>query len=221
VPVKESDRKIEIVSERQWLERANSFPPPNPSVAIHPQTAVRDWRFGRVSLETIDLRTVHAMAGEASRTGPSAAPSLGPTFGGAGTATKAKFLPLETKNTELGWGVVHFYREGDETPGLTEVDHHESETANSEDNDCTTLCIPAVPAYMSPGDLMGFVGEKWTGDISHCRMVMTSRMNRYLALLKFRDNFRAKQWRREFDGRVFNTMEVSETISELTGHLLT
>lgn len=210
VPAKESDRKIEIVSERQWLERANSFPPPNSSVAIHPQAAVRDWRFGRVSLETVDLRTAHAMAGEASRTGPSAAPLLGPTFGGAGTATKAKFLPLETKNTELGWGVVHFYREGDETPGLVEVDHHESETANLKDDDCTTLCIPAVPAYMSPGDLMGFVGEKWTGDISHCRMVMTSRMNRYLVLLKFRDNFRAKQWRREFDGRVFNTMEVSD-----------
>ncbi|EGU84600.1 hypothetical protein FOXB_04788, partial [Fusarium oxysporum f. sp. conglutinans Fo5176] len=205
--VKDSGRKIEIVTERQWLERANSFPPPNSSVAIHPQNAVRDWRFGRVSLETVDLRTGHAMAGETTRSGPSAAPSLGPTFGGAGTATKAEFLPLETKNTELGWGVVHFYREEDETSGLIETNHQETEASGSKDTDCTTLCIPAVPAYMSPGDLMGFVGEKWRGDISHCRMVMTSRMNRYLVLLKFRDNFRAKQWRREFDGKVFNTVE--------------
>lgn len=208
--VKDSGRKIEIVTERQWLERANSFPPPNSSVAIHPQNAVRDWRFGRVSLETVDLRTGHAMAGETTRSGPSAAPSLGPTFGGAGTATKAEFLPLETKNTELGWGVVHFYREEDETSGLIEANHQETEASGSKDTDCTTLCIPAVPAYMSPGDLMGFVGEKWRGDISHCRMVMTSRMNRYLVLLKFRDNFRAKQWRREFDGKVFNTVEVSD-----------
>ncbi|KAF5669718.1 RING UBP finger domain-containing protein [Fusarium denticulatum] len=205
--VKDSGRKIEIVTERQWLERANSFPPPNSSVAIHPQNAVRDWRFGRVSLETVDLRTGHAMASEATRSGPSAAPSLGPTFGGAGTATKAEFLPLETKNTELGWGVVHFYREEDETSGLIETAHQETEASGSKDTDCTTLCIPAVPAYMSPGDLMGFVGEKWRGDISHCRMVMTSRMNRYLVLLKFRNNFRAKQWRREFDGKVFNTVE--------------
>ncbi|KAF5595832.1 RING finger [Fusarium pseudocircinatum] len=205
--VKDPGRKIEIVTERQWLERANSFPPPNSSVAIHPQNAVRDWRFGRVSLETVDLRTGHAMAGEATRSGPSAAPSLGPTFGGAGTATKAEFLPLETKNTELGWGVVHFYREEDETSGLIETAHQETEASGSKDTDCTTLCIPAVPAYMSPGDLMGFVGEKWRGDISHCRMVMTSRMNRYLVLLKFRNNFRAKQWRREFDGKVFNTVE--------------
>lgn len=211
--VKESERKIEIVSERQWLERANSFPPPNSSAAIHPQNAVKDWRFGRVSLETVDLRTGHTMTGEASRNAPSAAPSLGPMFGGAGTATKADFLPLETKNTELGWGVVHFYREGEETPSLVETDGQGNVTGDSKDNDCTTLCIPAVPAYMSPGDLMGFVGEKWRGDISHCRMVMTSRMNRYLVLLKFRDNFRAKQWRREFDGKVFNTMEVSKSMT--------
>ncbi|KAJ4027101.1 hypothetical protein NW752_002062 [Fusarium irregulare] len=145
--------------------------------------------------------------GEASRNAPSAAPSLGPTFGGAGTATKADFLPLETKNTELGWGVVHFYRDGDKTPSLVEFGGPENGIGDSKDNDCTTLCIPAVPAYMSPGDLMGFVGEKWRSDISHCRMVMTSRMNRYLVLLKFRDNFRAKQWRQEFDGKVFNTME--------------
>jgi BRCA1-associated protein len=206
-PVKEPKRNIEILSERQWLERANSFPPPNSSAAIHPQNAVRDWRFGRVGLETVDLRTGHTVMGEASRNTPSAAPSLGPTFGGAGTATKADFLPLETKNTELGWGVVHFYRDDDETPSLVESGGPENGIGDSKDNDCTTLCIPAVPAYMSPGDLMGFVGEKWRSGISHCRMVMTSRMNRYLVLLKFRDNFRAKQWRQEFDGKVFNTME--------------
>ncbi|KAJ3467310.1 hypothetical protein MRS44_004874 [Fusarium solani] len=207
VPVKGTERKIEILSERQWLERTNSFPPPHSSAAIRPQNAVKDWRFGRVSIETVDLQLGHIMAGETSRAGPSAAPSLGPTFGGAGTATKAKFLPLETKNTEVGWGVVHFYRDGEETHGMGEAEHHEDGAEESKDIDYTTLCIPAVPAYMSPGDLMGFVGEKWRSDISHCRMVMTSKMNRYLVLLKFRDNGRAKQWRREFDGKVFNTME--------------
>ncbi|TWU73111.1 hypothetical protein ED733_004943 [Metarhizium rileyi] len=32
-------------------------------------------------------------------------------------------------------------------------------------------------------------------------------MNRYLALLKFRDSRVAKKWKREFDGKVFNSME--------------
>ncbi|KAM4062997.1 BRCA1-associated protein 2 domain-containing protein [Hirsutella rhossiliensis] len=150
------------------------------------------------------------MPGETSKAGPSAAPTLGPSFGGAGTATKAKFLPRETKNTELGWGVVHFYRDGQESPLLDAPqpgeDGPEREDTSTADA-CSTLCIPAVPAYMTPGDFMGFLGDRWTGDISHCRMVMTSSMNRYLVLLKFRDGGRAKHWRREFDGKVFNSME--------------
>ncbi|KAG8426022.1 hypothetical protein J3459_008525 [Metarhizium acridum] len=36
---------------------------------------------------------------------------------------------------------------------------------------------------------------------------MTSSMNRYLVLLKFRDSRFAKKWKREFDGKVFNSVE--------------
>lgn len=134
-----------------------------------------------------------------------AAPELGPTPAGSGTANKAECLPLRTKSTEVGWGIVHFYREGEETPSLDVVDGGDVGTGD----DYTTLCIPAVPTYMSPGDFLGFIGERWREDIGHCRMVMTSKMNRHLALLKFRDGNRAKMWRAEFDGKVFNTMEVS------------
>jgi len=71
------------------------------------------------------------------------------------------------------------------------------------------LCVPAVPSYMSPSDFLGFVGEKWRGDVSHYRMVMTSRMSRYMVLMKFRDAKRARQFRKEFDGRPFDSVEVS------------
>lgn len=168
----------------------------------------RDWRFGRVSIDTID--TSEAMAAETSRA--AAAPALGPSFSGPGTATKAACVKLETHHTELGWGVVHFYRDehdGSAAPGLVEAEQAgSSSAATAGEEDCTTLCIPAVPAYMSPGDLWGFVGERWRGDISHCRMVMTSRMNRYLVLLKFRHSKVAREWKKMFDGKVFNTMEV-------------
>ncbi|KAI8175272.1 RING finger protein ETP1-like protein [Colletotrichum sp. SAR 10_65] len=132
----------------------------------------------------------------------SAALGVGPTF--AGTSTKAKYVPLETKNTEVGWGVVHFYREEEETP---ELGLGPSEDDGVKEVDCTTLCIPAVPSYLTPGDFLGYVGEKWRNDISHYRMVMTARMNRYLVLLKFRNSERARKWQREFDGKVFNSME--------------
>ncbi|POR36048.1 RING finger protein ETP1 [Tolypocladium paradoxum] len=210
-PARDGGRRNEVISERQWLERSRSILPPPSSAAIRPQTAVRDWRFGRVSIESVETAArADDMPGEMSRAGPSAAPLLGPSFGGAGTATKAECLPLDTKYTDLGWGVVHFYREGEETPLLSASEKPEESGQQGEastTDGCTTLCIPAVPAYMSPGDFVGFVGERWMGDISHCRMVMTSRMNRYLVLLKFRDSKRAKQWKREFDGKVFNSME--------------
>lgn len=154
------------------------------------------------------------MAAEAAKAGSSAAPTLGPSFGGSGAATRAELLPLHTKHTELGWGVVHFYREGEEIAGLDTLDLNDDGTedgqaSGAEAEDFTTLCIPAVPAYMSPEDILGFLGEQGRENISHCRLVMTSRMNRYLVILKFRDSERAKQWRKEFDGRVFNAMEVS------------
>ncbi|KAL7792652.1 hypothetical protein V8C37DRAFT_123293 [Trichoderma ceciliae] len=211
----ENGHNIDALPERQSLGRVNSHPPPPSAAALQPQTAVRDWRFGRINIETVDPSVLYEknMAAEGSKTaaaaGPSAAPTLGPSFSGAGTATKAEFVELEGKNTEVGWGIVHFYREGEETPGLTSADANAVvEEKSDSTQDCTTLCIPAVPAYMSPGDFLGFLGERWQRDISHCRMVMTSRMNRCLVLLKFRDGERAKQWRREYDGKIFNSMGV-------------
>ncbi|KFA53123.1 hypothetical protein S40293_03164 [Stachybotrys chartarum IBT 40293] len=207
--VKSKEKKIEILTERQWLLRTDSFPPPSSAAAIHPQFAVKDWRFGRVSIETVDLTSQDNMAGEASKSGTSAAPTLGPSFAGAGTTTRAAYHSLSAHKTELGWGIVHFYREGEETPALNELPGNDGngEGVESSGPDCTTLCIPAVPAYMSPGDFLGFVGEQWRDDISHCRMVMSSRLNRYLVLLKFRDGERAKSYRKAFDGKVFNAME--------------
>lgn len=212
-PIETSSSEVGGTSGRKSLRRTPSSPPPPAGAALEPQTAVNDWRFGRVSIVTIDHLS---MSGEPSRTGVagSAAPSLGPTFGGTGTLNRAELLHVRTKHTELGWGIVHFYRDGEETPSLGSLAEEAGDLEKgSEQLDCTTVCIPAVPSYMSPGDFLGFVGEKWRSDISHCRMVMTSNMSKYLTLLKFRDGDRAKKWRREFDGKVFNTMEVSTSAS--------
>lgn len=223
-PHEEDRRKIEIVPERKWRERTKSLPPPPSSAAIQPQTAVRDWRFGRVSIESIDFQqeeereVTDATMGDA---GPSSAAAenpnaaafaaleLGPTLGGDGSSTRAECVSVPTKNTEVGWGVVHFYR-GEEMPpvGLTAGG---ASTVGPEEDGCTTLCIPAVPSYILPAEFLGFVGEKWRSGVTHFRMVMTSRMSRYLVLLKFRDNKKAKEWQKEFNGKVFNSMVVSST----------
>jgi BRCA1-associated protein len=199
-------RNIVPISERPHHQRTLSYPPPKPYAAIKPETAVRDWRFGQISIESLDVGRSE-MVGD----GGSAAAAVGPSVGSAGKSTKARYVPLKTKNTNLGWGIVHLYREGEETPelatpseGLDAVDEDADQPVGL---DCTTLCIPAVPSYLSPSDFLGFVGEKWRDHISHYRMVMTGRLNRYLVLIKFREARQAQLFKREFDGKVFNHIE--------------
>lgn len=185
-------------------KKTEGIPELSPTAAIHPSTATRDWRFGRVSIETTDFSTRRSiMTDEPS---PSSASTLGPVSGGV--ATRAELLPLRTSNTEVGWGVVHFYRDGDETPSLATSAPREEE---DEDADCNTLCIPAVPSYLTPSDVLGFVvGDKWQHDISQCRMVMTAQTNLFLVLFRFWNSKRAREWRDEFNGKLFNTVRVSQ-----------
>jgi BRCA1-associated protein len=131
---------------------------------------------------------------------PSHAPSSG------GLATKGRFVPSNLKDTEVGWGVVHLYRDGQETPGL--YDELVPAGAEFKEEDCTTLCILAVPSYMTPSDLLGFVGEQTREDVSHFRLIKTSRANKYMVLMKFREAKVAREWRREWNGKTFNSMEV-------------
>lgn len=244
----ETGRESNIIhlSERQWRARSQSIPAPKFTAGLGPKKAAKDWRFGRLNIESFDLNVedktkinddkvgsgavgknvARNMAGsyEAAASGIATscstdtmaavtpAASLGPTLGGAGQATRARYAPIETKNTEIGWGIVHLYREGsDDGSSKANVSSLDGGTGKSleevNDDEGTILCIPAVPGYLSPSDFLGFVGEKWRGDVSHYRMVMTSRMNRYMVLMKFRDANRAREWRKEFDGKVFNSLE--------------
>lgn len=209
-PPRDTRGNVERSPPRKWSARSPS-PPPS-SAAICPQTAVRDWRFGRVNIESIDFEDGGDtdMAGEDDNPNAAAfaALELGPTLGGDGSSTKAECVSLPTKNTEVGWGVVHFYR-GEEMPPPGLAPESEADGEDGVDEEFTTLCIPAVPSFILPSEFLGFVGEKWRGDVTHFRMVMTSRMSRYLVLLKFRDSRKAKEWQKEFNGKVFNSMVVS------------
>jgi BRCA1-associated protein len=224
------------------------------------ELAVRDWRFGLVRVESLDMSPLRDRASSASiMTGLSHVMSGG--SGGAREAiprakgginagprshtTKARFEPLDAGvadgtglgNTELGWGIVHLYRDGEETPGLGAASGisqspalvnkdgvgpqkaaGKAEPQSEGQLDTTILCIPAVPSYMTPSDFLGWVGEKTREEVSHFRMVMTERMNRYLVLMKFRDAEFARKWRQEWDGRVFGGLEVCSCLSLTTYH---
>ncbi|OAL52260.1 RING-10 protein [Pyrenochaeta sp. DS3sAY3a] len=166
-------------------------PPKRPGHRRTQSFAHRDWRFDTISILSIDMSPTLKH--------PSHAPNTG------GLATKGKFIPSDLKTTEIGWGVVHLYRDGQETPGLyDEVDGAEKEFT---EEGCTTLCILAVPSYMTPSDFLGFVGEQTREDVSHFRLIRTSRANKYMVLMKFREAQKAREWRKEWDGKAFNSME--------------
>ncbi|KAF2479202.1 hypothetical protein BDY17DRAFT_319187 [Neohortaea acidophila] len=170
--------------------------------------AARDWRYDRVSIESIDMQSQKA-GGAASTAGNIRAKS-----GAIGLHTKAVYTPSEPKTTEVGWGVVHLYRDSEESglvdtkpamSGRKSVDEAGSEQFDPDE--CSTLCIVAVPSWMMPSDLLGFVGDQAREDVSHFRLIRTGRTNKYMVLMKFRSARKARDWQKAYNGRLFSVAE--------------
>lgn len=229
-----------------------------------------DKRFSAISISCIDMVAPTPPEGSARRASkhknaPPLAEQDNLVAAGIGTEilggqrTKGRYIPLDQKIADSVWGIVHLYREAQETPYLTgnEDDYPtylkgsaavarqpfdqqqqqqsadgasskqpqtggfgggltaypfpaiSSSSAQNPEEECTTLCILAVPSYMSSSDFLGFVGEKTLDDVAHFRMIKTARANRYMVLMKFRNAHKAMVWQKEWNGKVFNSMEVS------------
>ncbi|KAL8800522.1 MAG: hypothetical protein Q9182_005122 [Xanthomendoza sp. 2 TL-2023] len=184
---------------------------------------ITDWRFDRIKILNIGMVPATIRNKRSSRGDSSNQGAGGIVAGHGGIATEGHFEPLNNEEEDIGWGVVRLFRDTEETPGLYHDpatskskggrapsragdDHHES---SFRDEDCTTLCILAVPSYLTPSDFLGFVGEKTRDAVSHFRMVRTARGNRYMVLMRFRNGKTAREWRKEWDGKAFDSMEVS------------
>ncbi|KAL6159054.1 hypothetical protein ACJQWK_03950 [Exserohilum turcicum] len=178
-------------------------PPTRPAHRRTQSFAHRDWRFGTISILSIDMNPSDGTDLAQPRAKSLKHPSHSSNTGGL--ATKGKLIPSDLKDTEVGWGVVHLYRDGHETPGLYDEVDRGNKSFNEEE--CTTLCILAVPSYMTPSDFLGFMGEQTREHVSHFRLIRTSRANKYMVLMKFREAKKAREWRKEWDGRPFNSME--------------
>ncbi|KAL9124006.1 MAG: hypothetical protein Q9217_006620, partial [Psora testacea] len=181
-----------------------------------------DWRYDRISSQTITMAPSVVSDEHGSKTGGGENITNGIGAGPVGLATKGRFEPCDPQDEDLGWGVVRLYRDAEETRGLYDepitTKHsklsralskkEDGERPKFQDGDCTTLCILAVPSYLTPSDFLGFVGEKTRDDVSHFRMIRTERGNRYMVLMKFRVGKRAREWRRQWNGKAFDGMEV-------------
>lgn len=200
---------------------------------LGPPPEARDWRYGRLLSQGFEMATLNKGASNGASPEKGTVLSNGITAGSGGLSTKGRFEPSSPEEEELGWGVIRLYRDGQETPGLYDgpISGKNSKGSNAvqrkagaepptfSDEDCTTLCILAVPSYLTPSDFLGFVGEKTREEVSHFRMIRTERGNRYMVLMKFRNGKKAREWRRNWNGKAFDGMEVHLPSSSL--HVVT
>ncbi|KAL4891069.1 BRCA1-associated protein 2-domain-containing protein [Aspergillus ambiguus] len=192
-----------------------------------------DLRLDKVSIECIDMIREPQPPTSTKRHSRNNLPD-NPVATGIGTdilgglRTRGQYIPLDKQTSDSVWGVVHLYRDVHETPSLVKEDYPPelkgsaaaaarqayddvggtaAQDVAQPNDECTTLCILAVPSYMSPSDFLGFVGEATRDDVSHIRMIRTARANRYMVLMKFRSGKKAREWQKEWNGKVFNSME--------------
>lgn len=175
------------------------------------------WRFDKITMESFDMEPkksagANAELEQAACTSDSSTPR-------EDVVLRGKYVPSNPRTTELGYGVVHLYRDVAESPELGEGIKHMTGTNKQQpadipadlacvDKQCTTLCILAVPSYMTPSDLLGWLGEDTREIVKHFRLVRTGRSNRYMVLLKFRSAKATKRWQKEWNGKLFNSTEV-------------
>lgn len=176
--------------------------PPSPAVNTPAKRSnarsAQDWRYEAITIESIDMEATASKAEGAK----SAVGSL---------HTKAVYTPSDPKSTDVGYGVVHLYRDleeashlGDEQLARRNLEIQRPKRDDFDPEQCTTLCILAMPSWMTPAEFLGFVGDQAREDVSHFRMIRTSTANRYMVLLKFRSARKAKEWQKANNGRLFS-----------------
>lgn len=70
------------------------------------------------------------------------------------------------------------------------------------------LGVLAVPPWMTPSDFLAFVAPAVEG-IGHLRIIRDAVPNRSMGVIKFMDSVTAAEFAEEYNGKPFNSMEVS------------
>jgi BRCA1-associated protein len=194
-------REALLLPEKATLLSRSHSPGITPAKPTN-EAAARDWRYHCVTLDAIDM----------------AATSIGPAKSTVnGFHTKAIYQPSDTKSTGVGYGIVHLYRDAEETALLGDAEafsrkslDRASRNGNDEKEfdpaDCTTLCILAVPA-LTTSSLLAFLGEAAKEDVKHIRMIRTGEFRHYMVLMKFRSAKKAFEWHKANNGRRFSEFD--------------
>jgi len=158
----------------------------------------KDYRFGPIRLDWVDFEMSEKTAGKAREYGREPA--------------AATFIPsegMESGSTNLPEGTVHLFREG----STTSSEDHPKASSSSVKSDSpefggVMLGVLAVPSWMAPSDFLAFVAPAAEG-ITHLRIIRDSVPNRSIVVIKFSDPDHASEFAEAYNGKPFNSMEVS------------
>ena len=121
--------------------------------------------------------------------------------------TSGMFVPANGKKSV---GILHLYRERDE---IHECIEEETKDVQDNKDDCddkdfqgSVLAVLAVPLYVTPRDFLKLMGN-CRKSVSHLRIMRDSLPNRFIMLLKFRQDKAAFAFYNNFNGRPFNSFE--------------
>ena len=218
--------EISPKSRTPLVDRPSGVSLSNAPSIIQTKDLDQDWRVGTIHYESINMLSVPS-DGSAKDTGsPSGSIRTGLSSIYPGLATKARFEPSGKTEEQLGYGIVRLFRDTEETPGLydllssTKSSKHGKRNANKKNGtsssqlrdkepgfrneDCTTLCILTVPTWWDVARLIAFLGDDARDNVSHFRMIRTETAGRYMLLMKFRDGKKAREWRKDWNGKVFD-----------------
>lgn len=165
----------------------NSSPTSYASPKLQKELPFPDYRTSGLNIITLDQDTMLSTSNSA-------------TLGSSSSSSSSRSLN-QLKARYMGYGVVRLYREYEE--------EHSDKTIEVESGE-TTVAIVAAPAYLSPTDLLGFLGDSVIKDVSHFRLIKSDNPNRYMVLMKFRANDSARKFQDEFNGIYFNSLEAEQ-----------
>ncbi|CAO3636662.1 unnamed protein product [Mucor hiemalis] len=123
-------------------------------------------------------------------------------------ASSKKKKRLEERTVQLGYGVLHIYRDLEPVceQDLPDTKIARDESLNISSDEDTLVCVLAVPSYMTHKDFTNFLGPI-NSNITNYRFIRDYSPNKYAVLLKFKNRQSAFACYQKFNGRRFNMTE--------------
>ncbi|KAI1304861.1 hypothetical protein EDD11_005063 [Mortierella claussenii] len=195
-------------------------------LASHPQ----DYRFGTIDVASLDDTSLAAAKDKTpsikSRTSKKKMTIAAAAATASSGATAEASSGTGFHNSEPVQGILRLYKDTNE---ITTGDIHIQSAAQIEESSSSTtihgragsdregaeiihpdygtsVCVLAVPSYMSPGDFLNFVGPV-RASVSHFRIIRDAMPNRFMVLMKFRAIEATAEFYKRYNGKAFSSLE--------------